>query len=64
MYLNLLIIVTFLLQVAAQTGHQVTVVDLDEKVLEKSQSSINKSLARVAKKKYSDDPKVSKYKIL
>merc|ERR1711928_140213 len=36
-------------QVAAQSGHNVTVVDLDQKVLEKSQKSIETSLQRVAK---------------
>jgi len=43
-------------QVAAQTGHNVTMVDLDGDILQKSQSNIHKSLARVAKKQYKDDP--------
>nr|XP_002126942.1 hydroxyacyl-coenzyme A dehydrogenase, mitochondrial-like [Ciona intestinalis] len=42
-------------QVAATTGHQVVVVDLDEKVLQKCTSTIESSLQRVAKKKFSDD---------
>jgi len=42
-------------QVAAQSGHNVTVVDLDQKVLEKSQKSIETSLQRVAKKQFKDD---------
>merc|ERR1711893_44742 len=42
-------------QVAAQTGHNVTMVDVSSDVLEKSQANIHKSLARVAKKQYKDD---------
>jgi len=42
-------------QVTAQSGHHVTIVDLDQKVLEKSQKSIETSLQRVAKKKFKDD---------
>ncbi|XP_071510230.1 hydroxyacyl-coenzyme A dehydrogenase, mitochondrial-like [Diadema antillarum] len=43
-------------QVAAQTGHSVTVVDTTAEILDKSKAYIQKSLARVAKKKYADDP--------
>lgn len=42
-------------QVAAQTGHTVTLVDLSEDVLNKSHANIQKSLSRVAKKKFADD---------
>ena len=48
------------LQVAAQTGHQVTMVDVSEELLNKSKSSIEKSLQRVAKKKFADNPQVKK----
>ena len=44
-----------LLQVAAQTGHKVTLVDLDQNILDQSTTRISKSLARVAKKKFGDD---------
>ncbi|XP_063969090.1 hydroxyacyl-coenzyme A dehydrogenase, mitochondrial-like [Lytechinus pictus] len=43
-------------QVAAQSGHAVTVVDLSQDVLDNSKAYIQKSLARVAKKKYAEDP--------
>ncbi len=46
--------ITFL-QVAAQTGHQVTLVDMNDDILQKSQSNIQKSLSRVAKKKFAED---------
>lgn len=42
-------------QVAAQTGHNVVLVDLNQKVLDKSQKSIEMSLQRVAKKQFKDD---------
>ena len=42
-------------QVGAQTGHQVTLVDVSEDVLQKSQARINESIKRVAKKKFKDD---------
>merc|ERR1712176_935622 len=42
-------------QVAAQTGHKVTLVDLDQNILDQSTTRISKSLARVAKKKFGDD---------
>ncbi|KAK2164110.1 hypothetical protein LSH36_68g01035 [Paralvinella palmiformis] len=44
-------------QVAAQTGHNVTVVDVSEDVLKKSKDSIKKSLERVAKKQNPEDEK-------
>ncbi|XP_046630518.1 hydroxyacyl-coenzyme A dehydrogenase, mitochondrial-like isoform X1 [Neodiprion virginianus] len=43
-------------QVAAQSGHRVTLVDISPDVLKKSQDSIQKSLGRVAKKLYKDNP--------
>ncbi|GIX76891.1 hydroxyacyl-coenzyme A dehydrogenase, mitochondrial [Caerostris darwini] len=46
-------------QVAAQTGHNVTLVDVSEPILEKAHSRIQKSLERVAKKKFSDNAQES-----
>jgi len=42
-------------QVGAQTGHKVTLVDVSQEVLDKSQARINESIKRVAKKKFKDD---------
>jgi len=42
-------------QVSAQTNHKVTLVDLDEKVLAKSEKRIHTSLLRVASKMFKDD---------
>jgi len=42
-------------QVCAQTGHEVYLVDMSAELLDKAQSSIKTSIARVAKKKYKDD---------
>jgi len=42
-------------QVAAQTGHNVTMVDMSDDILAKSTAHIQKSLSRVAKKQYKDD---------
>ncbi|BES92781.1 3-hydroxyacyl-CoA [Nesidiocoris tenuis] len=42
-------------QVAAQSGHEVVLVDVNEKVLEKSKAAIQKNLSRVAKKQFKDD---------
>jgi len=42
-------------QVAAQTGHKVTLVDVNEKVLDKSNARISESIKRVAKKKFKED---------
>ena len=44
-----------LLQVAAQTGHKVTLVDISQDVLDKSAARIGESIKRVAKKEYKDD---------
>lgn len=60
-YLNVDSIPTIIsndLQIAATTGHQVVIVDQTEDILTKSKASIHKSLQRVAKKKFADDPKV------
>lgn len=37
------------------TGHKVTMVDLDAKLIDKAQKSIEKSLERVGKKQFKDD---------
>jgi len=42
-------------QVGAQTGHKVTLVDLSQDVLDKSNARIGESIKRVAKKKFKDD---------
>jgi 3-hydroxyacyl-CoA dehydrogenase len=42
-------------QVAAQTGHQVTLVDTSNEILQKSKGNIQQSIARVAKKKFAAD---------
>ena len=46
------------MQVAAQTGHTVYVVDLNKDILTKAEERIKISLQRVAKKKFAEDPKV------
>ncbi|XP_037800986.1 hydroxyacyl-coenzyme A dehydrogenase, mitochondrial-like [Penaeus monodon] len=42
-------------QVAAQTGHTVTMVDIDKAAVEKAEKRIAASIQRVAKKKFSSD---------
>ena len=42
-------------QVGAQTGHKVSLVDLSQEVLDKSNARISESIKRVAKKKFKDD---------
>uniref|UniRef100_A0A1B6CQZ2 3-hydroxyacyl-CoA dehydrogenase n=1 Tax=Clastoptera arizonana TaxID=38151 RepID=A0A1B6CQZ2_9HEMI len=44
------------LKVAAQTGHIVTLVDVNDAALKKASSSINNNMQRVAKKLYKDQP--------
>ncbi|KAI4456989.1 hydroxyacyl-coenzyme a dehydrogenase mitochondrial [Holotrichia oblita] len=44
-------------QVAAQAGQNVTLVEINENLIQKAQSSIAVSLGRVAKKLYKDNPK-------
>ncbi len=46
-------------QVAAQTNHQVTLVDVSDEILGKAENRIKTSLVRVAKKKFPEDAKVS-----
>ncbi|XP_022104780.1 hydroxyacyl-coenzyme A dehydrogenase, mitochondrial-like [Acanthaster planci] len=46
-------------QVAAQTGHHVTVVDQSDEILAHSKLTIERSLARVAKKKFGEDAKAA-----
>ena len=43
-------------QVAAQTGHKVTLVDLSQQVLDQSNARITESIQRVAKKQFKEDP--------
>lgn len=47
-------------QVAAQSGHKVTMVDMSDDILQKTYSIIQTSLQRVAKKKYADNPEDGK----
>jgi 3-hydroxyacyl-CoA dehydrogenase len=46
-------------QVAAQTGHNVTLVEVNADLIKKAESGIAKSLSRVAKKLYKDDPQAA-----
>ncbi|XP_071524013.1 hydroxyacyl-coenzyme A dehydrogenase, mitochondrial-like isoform X1 [Panulirus ornatus] len=48
-------------QVAAQTGHTVTMVDVDVVAVDKAQKRIENSVQRVAKKKYGDEEEASKF---
>ncbi|XP_017777518.1 PREDICTED: hydroxyacyl-coenzyme A dehydrogenase, mitochondrial-like [Nicrophorus vespilloides] len=43
-------------QVAAQTGHNVTLVELNADILKKAEASIGNNLGRVAKKMFKDNP--------
>ena len=43
-------------QVGAQTGHKVTLIDVSQDVLDKSQKRIGDSIKRVAKKMFKEDP--------
>lgn len=45
-----------LLKVAAQTGHQVTLVEVNADLLKKAEGSIANNVSRVAKKLYKDKP--------
>ena len=49
----------FSVQVAAQTGHNVSLVDVKEELLDKARAAISASMQRVVKKTFSEDPKVS-----
>jgi len=46
--------------VAAQTKHDVTLVDINEDLLKKSRKNVETSLARVAKKRFADNATVSR----
>ncbi|XP_050719772.1 hydroxyacyl-coenzyme A dehydrogenase, mitochondrial-like [Eriocheir sinensis] len=48
-------------QVAAQTGHTVTMVDIDPVAVEKAQKRIADSIGRVAKKKFGEGDEASKF---
>ena len=50
-------------QVTAQAGINVTMVDSDEKALIRGVSSIEKSMGRVFKKKFADQPEIAEEKI-
>lgn len=47
-------------QVAAQAGQSVTLVDVSSEILKKSETAIQTSIARVAKKLHKDDPSAAK----
>merc|ERR1712036_173482 len=47
-------------QVSAQSGINVTMVDLDQKMLDKANATIEKSMSRVLSKKFGDDPEKAK----
>lgn len=46
---------TFVVKVAAQAGYDVTIVEINNKLVEQAQTSIKNSLTRVAKKQFKDD---------
>ena len=46
------------MQVTASAGINVTLVDMNDDILKKSSANIKKSLERVAKKKFADNPQV------
>lgn len=46
-------------QVAAATGHNVTMVDETDEILSRSTAAIERSLGRIAKKKFADSEKVA-----
>lgn len=46
-------------KVAAQSGHRVTLVELDSSLIDKAKKSIAKNLERVAKKQFKDDASAS-----
>lgn len=48
-------------QVAAVKGNDVTIVDMDGKILSKSKATIEKSLKRIATKKFKEPEKVDKF---
>lgn len=52
--------INYSVQVAAQSGFQVTMVDLNEDLLNATKGRVSKSLARVAKKKYGENSEEGK----
>ena len=48
-------------QVAAQTGHSVWLVDVSQDLLDKARAAISTSVQRVAKRTFSQDPKVAQH---
>jgi len=48
---------TGIAQVSAQANQKITLVDLNQEILNKAEKRISESLRRVAKKKFKDDPK-------
>ncbi|KAK8742667.1 hypothetical protein OTU49_001614 [Cherax quadricarinatus] len=48
-------------QVAAQTGHSVIMVDIDDALVSKAQKRIQDSIQRVAKKKFGENEEASKF---
>lgn len=53
-----MILLSFFPKVAAQTGHDVILVDVNDGVLKKSEKIIKDSLMRVARRKFSENKKV------
>ena len=49
------------MQVAAQTGHSVWLVDVSQDLLDKARAAISTSVQRVAKRTFSQDPKVAQH---
>eukprot|EP00092_Neocalanus_flemingeri_P024521 GFUD01026594.1.p1 GENE.GFUD01026594.1~~GFUD01026594.1.p1 ORF type:complete len:300 (+),score=76.23 GFUD01026594.1:148-1047(+) len=48
---------TGIAQISAQSNHKITLIDLNQEILNKAEKRINDSIKRVAKKSYKDDPK-------
>jgi len=48
---------TGIAQISAQSNHKITLVDLNQEILNKAEKRIQASIGRVAKKKFKDDPK-------
>ena len=46
---------------SAQTNHKVTLVDVSPEVLEQARARIHQSITRVAKKMFTQDPKVTSW---
>jgi len=48
---------TGIAQISAQSNHKITLIDLNQEILNKAEKRINASIQRVAKKSFKDDPK-------